>query len=514
MAIGSPQWMYKSGEAYTVDQSLKLDSASVANLQFTPSSASNRKTWTLSFWCKVGDIASGEQSIFTAGTSCTDRLGVMLDGGNHFSFNVCGVGDVIETQAVYRDPSAWLHCVFVLDTTQSTSTDRGKIYVNGESVALTHNSSLTLNKDYTINNNTLHAIGALSNAVTSASYTFGGYLGEMHFVDGQALTPSDFGETGTYGEWKPIEYSGTYGTNGFYLPFKQDYTVEGFSTVTYKGTSASQYIGGTGFKPDLVWAKSRGQAYGHQLYDSVRGATKRLQSNDTSSESTQVNNLTAFNNDGFTLGSDAGINQSGDNVVAWGWDMGGTTATNTSGSENSTVRANPTYGQSIVSYVGKEVAGTTYGHGLNSAPEFIIVKNLSRSSNWKVYYGDNTKALALNTTGATDDQTYYWNDTSPTSSVFTVGGGTDTNGNDENLVAYCFHSVSGYSKFGSYTGNGNLSGTSVTLGFRPAWVMIRKTDSADWLIFDSTRNPLNEVRSFLEPNTTDVETIEQQQTMN
>jgi len=237
---------------YELDQSLKLDSASVANLQFTPSSASNRKTWTLSFWCKVGDIASGEQSIFTAGTSCTDRLGVMLDGSNHLSFNVCGVGDVIETQAVYRDPSAWLHCVFVLDTTQSTSTDRGKIYVNGEAVALTHNSSLTLNKDYTINNNTLHAIGALSNAVTSASYTFGGYLGEMHFIDGQTLTPADFGKTGTYGEWKPIEYSGTYGTNGFYLSFAGGGVMSatgGNSTVTDGDYKAASFTSNGTFTP-------------------------------------------------------------------------------------------------------------------------------------------------------------------------------------------------------------------------------------------------------------------------
>ena len=253
MAIGSPQWMYSSGaDAYEIDQSLKLDSASVANLQFTPSSASNRKTWTLSFWCKVGDIASGEQSIFTAGTSCTDRLGVMLDGSNHLSFNVCGVGDVIETQAVYRDPSAWLHCVFVLDTTQSTSTDRGKIYVNGEAVALTHNSSLTLNKDYTINNNTLHAIGALSNAVTSASYTFGGYLGEMHFIDGQTLTPADFGETGTYGEWKPIEYEGTYGTNGFYLNFAGGGVMSatgGNSTTTDGDYKAASFTSNGTFTP-------------------------------------------------------------------------------------------------------------------------------------------------------------------------------------------------------------------------------------------------------------------------
>jgi hypothetical protein len=594
---------------YELEQSLKTNDGDSAYLSWTPASAGNQRTWTWSGWVKRGELGS-VNTIFGAGNGGTIFDEIRFDASDRlewFTYASSLNGKRVST-AIYRDTSAWYHILAVYDSTDSTEADRMKLYVNGQQLtsfdATTHPSQ---NHQGNINNNILHAVGAVYAGQLYNPYD--GYLAEVNFIDGQALTPADFGKTGTYGEWKPIEYSGTYGTNGFYLPFKQDYTVEGFSTVTYKGTGTSQYVGGTGFKPslswikmrssaynhrffdairgsanglyspntnvegdysaydgvtsfdtdgfslsgkdgtdksgetyvawnwdmgadtptgfgavaytgngstqnisgfnfspDLVWAKSRGQAYGHQLYDSVRGATKRLQSNDTSSESTQVNNLKAFNNDGFTLGSDAGINQSGDNVVAWGWDMGGTTATNTSGSENSTVRANPTYGQSIVSYVGKEVAGTTYGHGLNSAPEFIIVKNLSRSSNWKVYYGDNTKALALNTSGTPDDQTYYWNDTSPTSSVFTVGGGTDTNGNDENLVAYCFHSVSGYSKIGSYTANNSSTGPSVTTGFRPAFVIIKDTEAGNnWITYDNVRDPINPNTAALFPDSSQAE---------
>ena len=220
MAIGSPQWMYASGEDYTLDQSLRFFSDDVHNLQKTPSSAGNRKTWTLSFWCKPSDIESGEQSILTAGGSCSGRLGVMFDGSMHLALNICGTGDLVETTAVYRDPSAWYHFVVAFDTTQGTATNRVKIYTNGVLQTLTHNSSFSEDTDYMINNTVLHSIGALSNSVTSAGYCFSGYLAEMHFIDGTALTPTSFGETGDYGEWKPIEVSGlTYGTNGFYLSF-------------------------------------------------------------------------------------------------------------------------------------------------------------------------------------------------------------------------------------------------------------------------------------------------------
>ena len=589
MAIGSPQWMYKSGEAYTVDQGLKFEDGRTAYLSWTPES-SGSATWTISMWVKRSRLSTGsdtggafisaKNSEFSIFFHSDDVLRIWDNGGNA----------QVYTSQVFRDISAWYHIVLK----RTTSSPYLTLYVNGSEVT---NYTTDQRSTYGGTTNFLttqeHIIGGWNNG---GYKTFDGYIAEVNVIDGQQLTPADFGETGTYGEWKPKEYSGTYGTNGFYLPFKNDYTVEGFSTVTYKGTGAGSYIGGVGFKSDLTWVKNRGSSgENHSLYDAVRGAGNPLYSNLTNAEVTS-NHLT-FKNDGFTLNTDNNI-YSGNTYVAWNWDMGAdtptgfgavaykgsntaagrkvgnvgfspdlvwikrtnsadshniedsvrgggkeiradstnaeqdlsgqfgvhsfdsdgftligeggrtnnaydyiawcwdmgdTTVTNTSGSENSTVRANPTYGQSIVSYEGNEVAGTTYGHGLSSAPELMIVKNRSRTSDWKVYYGDNTKALTLNSNSPPDDQTYYWNDTSPTSSVFTTGGGTDTNGNNENLVAYCFHSVANYSKIGTYTGNGSTTGPSVNLGFRPAFVMIKVIDRTDggngaWWMYDSTRS--------------------------
>jgi hypothetical protein len=165
-------------------------------------------------------------------------------------------------------------------------------------------------------------------------------MGEVNFIDGQALTPDSFGETGNYGEWKPLEYKGTYGTNGYYLPFKQDYAVEGFSTVTWKGNSASSaYIGGVGFQPDLTWIKGRSLATSHHVVNSVTGASTRLQSNDPRVEAFQADNgyVGSFNTDGFTVAQGSSThstytgwyetNQSGQTYVAWNWDMGNSSGT-------------------------------------------------------------------------------------------------------------------------------------------------------------------------------------------
>jgi len=318
-----------------------------------------------------------------------------------------------------------------------------------------------------------------------------GYLAEVNFIDGQALTPADFGETGDYGEWKPIEYSGTYGTNGFYLPFKQDYTVEGFSATTYPGNGTTGHtIGGVGFSPDLLWLKERTNTSQHRLFDTVRGASKRLVSDDTSAEATDTSNMTSFNTDGFTLGNSGSVNASGDRYIAWSWDMGGSNASNTNGSITSTVRANPTYGQSIVSYVGTG-SNATVGHGLSSAPEMMIVKRRDNAQDWAVYHtglGSATKNLYLNLASSVQTEAPMWNSTAPTNSVFSVGTYNHVNNASENYIAYCFHSVTGYSKFGSYAGTGS-SGNAITTGFKPAFVMVKRTDSANsWCMYDSLRD--------------------------
>jgi hypothetical protein len=322
---------------------------------------------------------------------------------------------------------------------------------------------------------------------------FDGYLTEVNFIDGQALTPSSFGEFDSVtGVWKPAKYTGTYGTNGFYLPMQLDNTVEGFNTVTYLGTSpVSQRISGVGFSPDLVWIKSRGQTYGHVLVDTVRGVGKDLASNTTGAESSSSTELLSFDTDGFTVGAGGSANDptSPLGFVAWCWDAGSSTVSNTDGSITSSVRANPTYGFSVVTYTGTG-SNATVGHGLGAAPAMVIVKDRSNVEQWAVYHKNLTSAsyvLYLESTGG-ESIGASWNSTAPTSTVFPIGGGSVTNQTSHTYVAYCFSEVAGYSKFGSYTGTG-ASGNTVTTGFKPAFVMIKRTDSADnWRTFDSTRD--------------------------
>jgi len=286
-----------------------------------------------------------------------------------------------------------------------------------------------------------------------------------------------------------------------------------FQTVTYTGNDTDGHsITGLDFQPDLVWIKDRTNAYNHELVDSVRGGTKVLFSNLTNAEQTETGSLSAFNSDGFTVNSNRGnVNASGDSYVAWCWKAGGTPVSNTDGDITSSVSANTTAGFSIVSYTGTSATNpATVGHGLSSTPELIMFKNRDASVDWQVYsksIATSQKLYLNNTSGAAG--TSNWNSTAPTSSVFTVNGTGSgaVNGNGEDIIAYCFHSVDGFSKVGSYTGNGSTDGTFVYTGFRPAFVMVKRTDSANyWMILDNARESDNPLVAGLYPNNTDAET--------
>jgi len=240
-----------------------------------------------------------------------------------------------------------------------------------------------------------------------------------------------------------------------------------------------------------------------------------MYSNATSSEVTEADSLTSFDSDGFSTGANAGagINYSGVTYVAWNWKAGGTSVSNGDGSITSTVSANPTAGFSVVTYGGNSTAGATVGHGLGIVPDMVIVKNRTGSSgfqNWGVYHSSllNTQAVFLNTTTAVTANTTYWNNTTPTASVFSLGyTGTDGwNITGQNFVAYCFADVEGYSKFGSYTGNGSADGTFIYTGFKPKMVIIKTTSAAfDWVILDTERNPENLVHDVLYPSLANAE---------
>jgi hypothetical protein len=276
-----------------------------------------------------------------------------------------------------------------------------------------------------------------------------------------------------------------------------------FNPVLYTGTGSSQSITGVGFQPDWTWIKGRSGATDHGLYDAVRGVQKQLESNTTDAETTETTGLTAFGSDGFTVGALAQLNTSTATYVAWNWKANGSGVSNTAGSITSTVSANTTAGFSVVTYTGTGVTGTI-GHGLGVAPSMVIVKSRSNASNWYTYHQSigNIGAVALNLTNATITSSNFWNNTSPTSSVFTASAGSaEINGNGLTYVAYCFAEVAGYSTFGSYTGNGSTDGPFVFIGFRPRYVLVKRTDTtANWTIRDTARNPYNSANFGLFPN--------------
>jgi len=284
-----------------------------------------------------------------------------------------------------------------------------------------------------------------------------------------------------------------------------------FNPVLYTGTGASNSVTGVGFKPDWVWIKSRSLVRSNQLNDIVRGAGIILATDNTSAEFTDTNRISSFNVDGFSLGTNDNVNGSGATYVGWNWLGSNTTASNTNGSITSTVSANTTSGFSIVGYTGT-AANATVGHGLGVAPKMIIVKNRSAVAQWEVYHVStgNTSAMQLSGTGTPDVSSTYWNNTTPTSTLFSIGTGTPTNGSGNSIIAYCFAEVKGYSKFGSYTGNGSTDGPFVYTGFKPAYVMIKNSTfaSQSWWISDNKRTTYNVASTtgnFLAANISDAE---------
>ena len=279
-----------------------------------------------------------------------------------------------------------------------------------------------------------------------------------------------------------------------------------FNTKLYTGTGSTQSITGVDFQPDWVWIKNRSRATSHWIVDSIRGASQRLQSDTTSADSTQSSGVTSFDSNGFSIGTDGNVNTNTEKFVSWNWLGGGTASSNTDGSITSSVSANTTAGFSIVSYTGTG-ANATVGHGLGVVPKMIIVKRRDGVADWTVYNSviGNTNFLRLNSTLASTSQATYWNNTSPTSSVFTVGSAGDVNTSSGTHIAYCFAEKKGFSKFGSYNGNGNVNGNFIYLGFKPAFFMYRRYDTTgNWGIKDNKRSGTAALQDFgqMNPNQT------------
>lgn len=735
--------LFSADDGYNITRSLRFRNLVNAHLNRTLASG-DRQTWTWSAWLKRSSL-SAQQALFGDNEiSNYSQITFQSDNKIRFGLGSGATNPVIDTVAVFRDTSAWYHIVAVADTTNATGNDRMRIYVNGvrQDISAIVDFPMAQNYNGGINRAVNHSIGRNSSYGTF----FDGYLTEVNFIDGQALTASSFGQTNpATGVWGPKKYIGTYGTNGFYLPFtdnsattsttlgkdnsgnNNNWTPSGFSvqnnvscdsltdvptltssttanyatlnplacpvpssaymtagnleyyynstswisaaatiavssgkyywevtagisgsllfgiadvsgisayittnyftgqglrdygyygingqkytnsggatygatytsndvigvaldmdagTLTfykngtsqgvaftglsgtyaptvsssgavaycnfgqrpfaytpptghlalnaynlpdsniikgntvmdatlYAGTGASLSVtNAAGFKPDLVWVKARTNTSSHNWYDSIRGVNQGLASNSASAEFTLSNSLTAFNSNGFTVGSDTNVNSSSHTYVGWQWQAGqGTTSTNTNGSITSTVSVNANAGFSIVRYTGTGATGGTIGHGLGVAPSMIIVKDMDVALNWVVYHTALGKDayIFLNSASTYANLTNAWGSANPTSSVFGVYAAVSSSNNypGSRYVAYCFAPIKGFSQFGYYLGNSYTDGPFVHTGFKPKFVMYKTlTETANWVVLDSARDPYNAARNYLLPSVTNTE---------
>jgi len=284
-----------------------------------------------------------------------------------------------------------------------------------------------------------------------------------------------------------------------------------FQTKLYTGDGSTPSItldGDENMQPDLLWIKCRSDgSTSSSLQDAITGVDKNIKSDSTAAQSDD-DFVTAFGSDGFTLSNSNEVNQDTRTFVAWCWKASNTTASDTNGSINSTVSVNATAGISIVSYTGAGQTPDTVGHSLGTIPKMMIIKNLVTAVNWAVYHEDigNTHGLYLNDNDAKVDDVDLWYDTTPTSSLWTMSNSTKCNQGSRGHIAYCFTNVQGYSKFGTYTGNGNADGPFTYLGFLPSLIIIKRTDSTgNWVIEDNKRLGYNQANYHLYPNLANAE---------
>jgi len=344
--------------------------------------------------------------------------------------------------------------------------------------------------------------GQITTLTTSYVYTPAAHLNS---------TGSGNGVTLNCGQ-RPFTYtppSGFKALNTYNLPTPtikdgEDY----FNTKLFTGNNSTQSITGMGFQPDFVWFKNRSGANNHALYDAVRGRALSLISNALNSDITSSagNDLVSFDSDGFSVGpvqNHTSVNGSGASIVTWNWKANGSGVSNTDGSITSTVSANTTSGFSIISYQGNSTSGATIGHGLGIAPSMFFVKSRDQARGWNVYHivMGNTKYVQLQNTNAPVTNSAWWNNTSPSSSVITLGNDPDVNGSTQNYICYAFAPIEGYSAFGSYPGNGSNDGAFVYTGFRPAMVFYRTSNYiSNIAINDSARDPYNVIDTVMYTN--------------
>jgi hypothetical protein len=378
----------------------------------------------------------------------------------------------------------------------------GAVYKEGSSVAtyatFTTNDVIGVALDVDNLQISFYKNGTLQGTVTGLTSSIY-YMSNANYYNSQTTT--NFGQT-------PLTYTPPTGALALCTANLPEPTIgpnsdttsdENFNTVIYTGNGTTKSITGVGFQPDFTWIKNRTDATTHNVFDAVRGVYKNLKTDTTDAEGYNTNTLSSFDADGFTVGLANAANGSGDNLVAWNWKANGSGVSNTDGSITSTVSANQDAGFSIVTYAGTG-ASMTFGHGLGQSVDFMLVKTRNVADGWVVHpfsvYGT-SYILSLNSTaGNFSDSVCHTNNS--TVIGFNASGARNTSG--RTYVAYCFAEVEGFSSFGSYTGNGSATdGPFVYTGFRPAFVMVKRTDSAEgWYIQDSARNTYNATDRYLQ----------------
>ena len=482
---------------------------SEGNLQCNAVSGNNHNRQQSTFVLKSGKwycefkLVSGYD-----GANGTIRLGICTPNAGFRASNNDGLG--------YQNDNAFLSinyaphegkAYFDLAGSESTLVSGLTTFANGDILGI----ALDLDNDkfFVSKNGTFFSNGAgTQDPVTGANALYtGAYITSRKanegfvFVAGvynDKIITADFGQHGFV--YTPPTGFKSVCTNNIVPTSPNINPKKHFDIITYTGNNSTNIIRGLEFKPDFIWFKSRSSTSWHAWFDVVRGRAKGLSSNRTNTEYTSgsTQDLVSFDDNGFTLGtlySWGSVNGNSNSNIAYCWKAGGAAVTNNDGSIASQVSANPEGGFSIVTYTGNATAGATVGHGLGKVPNWIIIKGRSVGDNWMVYshsYNGYTDAenryIELQTTAGVSNDSRMMNNTAPTSSVFSLRADNSTNGNTKTYVAYCWSEIPGYSKFGSYVGNGNANGQYVYMGFRPAWILIKRAGTESWVLVDIIRN--------------------------
>ena len=456
MGVKSGKWYY---EVYINSQTVDAIIIGFANAEYSPTQYSGNVTGSYNQTDCIGYYGAGDGFIYYATNTRTE-----LTGQDFTTGDIIGVAADFDNNQVY-------------------------FYKNGSAISSANPYSYTfIDKQY---------LPSIMNATSSGNQTVTANFGQDSSFAGVKTAQGNADENGDGDFYYPVP-------SGFKTICSRNLAPNvpsirpqrHFETILYTGDGQNnRRVTGLEFKPGLVWVKARAQSGGgeisadHGWYDSIRGVTKRLKSNSTDAEGTVP--IKSFDDGGFTFDTEMYYNANASTFVAWCWKAGGAAVSNSDGSITSSVSANTTSGFSVVTWTGTNGTGTI-GHGLGKAPKWIVIRRRDSASSWVVYHYSvgNTKRLTLDSIGAESSASANWfNNTSPTSTTFSVGSDGGSNGSTDGYVAWCWADISGFSKFDSYTGNGSTDGAFVNLGFRPAWLMVKRTSSTDsWLITDNKRD--------------------------